>query len=72
MASKFRLRRIFKPIVKSVAKALNKIGVSPDLATIIMLCWSILSFITLVYFSNLVLFSIFVFLTGFLMALMAQ
>ncbi|NHJ20411.1 MAG: CDP-alcohol phosphatidyltransferase family protein [Candidatus Lokiarchaeota archaeon] len=65
MASKFRVRRIFRPIVKSVAKALNIIGVSPNLATIIMLSWSVISFITLVYFSNLILFSIFVFLTGF-------
>jgi phosphatidylglycerophosphate synthase len=65
MASKFRLRRFFRPLVKSVAKVLNKIGISPNLATIIMLSWSIISFVALVYFSNLFLFSIFVFLTGF-------
>lgn len=65
MASKFRLRRIFKPLVKSVAKFLSKIGVTPNLATFIMLCFSILSFVTLVFFSNLFLFSILVFMTGF-------
>jgi phosphatidylglycerophosphate synthase len=43
---------------------LNKIGVSPNLATVIMLSCSIISFVALVYFSNLILFSIFVFLTG--------
>jgi len=66
MASKFRLRRVFKPLVKSVAKILSRIGVTPNLATIIMLCFSILSYVTLVCFSNLFLFSIFVFITGFL------
>ncbi len=65
MASKFRLRRIFKPLVKSVAKILSKIGVSPNLATFIMLSFSIFSFVALVCFSNLFLFSILVFLTGF-------
>lgn len=65
MASKFRLRRIFKPLVKSVAKFLSKIGVTPNLATFIMLCFSILSFVTLVCLSNLFLFSILVFMTGF-------
>ena len=65
MASKFRLRRIFKPLVKTVANFLSKIGVTPNLATFIMLCFSIFSFVTLVCFSNLFLFSICVFMTGF-------
>ena len=65
MASKFRLRRIFRPLVKSVAIILSKVGVSPNLATFIMLNFSIFSFIALVFFSNLLLFSILVFLTGF-------
>lgn len=65
MASKFRLRRIFKPLVKSVAIFLSKVGVSPNLATFIMLSFSIFSFAALVFFSNLLLFSILVFVTGF-------
>ena len=65
MASKYRLRCIFKPFVKLVAKCLIKIGVSPNLATTIMLSFSIISFILLVFLSNLLLFSIFVFATGF-------
>ncbi|MBY8987736.1 MAG: CDP-alcohol phosphatidyltransferase family protein, partial [Candidatus Lokiarchaeota archaeon] len=65
MASKFRLRRIFRPLVKLLANILSRIGVSPNLATLIMLIFSIFSFIALVYFSNLFLFSILVFITGF-------
>ncbi len=64
MASKFRLRRIFRPFIKLLAKGLSKIGVNPNLATIIMLCFSIFSFFALVFISNLFLFSIFVFLVG--------
>ena len=64
MASKFRLRRIFRPFIKLLAKGLSKIGVNPNLATIIMLCFSIFSFFALVCFFNLFFFSIFVFLVG--------
>ncbi len=65
MASKFRLRRIFRPLVKRVAHLLSRVGLSPNLATIIMLSFSIISFILLVFLSNLLLFSIFIFATGF-------
>lgn len=64
MASKLRLRRIFKPLVTLLAKGLIKIRVSPNLATVIMLFLSILSFFALGYFGNLFFFSIFVFMTG--------
>lgn len=64
MPSKFRLRRIFRPLIKVLAKGLSKIGVTPNIATGIMLTLSICSFISLVFFTNLLLFSIFVFLTG--------
>ena len=65
MASKFRLRRIFRPLVSSVAHLLSRVGLSPNLATIIMLSFSIIGFIFLVSLSNLLLFSIFIFATGF-------
>ena len=65
MASSYRLRRIFKPLVKRVAHLLSRVGLSPNLATITMLGFSIISFILLVFLSNLLLFSIFVFATGF-------
>ena len=64
MASKFRLRYIFRPLVNLIAKGLIRIGVTPNLATIIMLSFSVLSFISLVFFRNLLCFSIFVFTTG--------
>jgi len=65
MASKFRLRRIFRPLVKRVAHLLSRVGLSPNLATLTMLSFSIISFILLVFLSSLLLFSIFVFATGF-------
>ncbi|TFG12211.1 MAG: CDP-alcohol phosphatidyltransferase family protein [Promethearchaeota archaeon] len=64
MASKFRLRIIFRPIIIILAKLLIKIGVSPNLATCIMFTFSVFSMIALIIFSNLLLFSLFVFLVG--------
>ena len=64
MASKFRLRYIFRPLVNLIAKGLIRIGVTPNLATVIMLSFSVFSFIFLVFFRNLLCFSIFVFITG--------
>jgi CDP-diacylglycerol--glycerol-3-phosphate 3-phosphatidyltransferase len=58
------LRYIFKPLVKLVAKGLIKLGISPNLATVIMLCFSILSCISIGIFRSLPLFSILVFITG--------
>jgi len=64
MASKFRLRRLFKPIINLLARVLSKIGLSANGATFTMLACSLISFLVLVFFSNYVFFSIFVFLTG--------
>jgi phosphatidylglycerophosphate synthase len=65
MPSKYRLRYIFSPLIRIIAKGLSKIGITPNMATGIMLFNSFLSFIFLVVFlKNLLLFSIFVFLTG--------
>ena len=64
MPSKYRLRYIFRPLVKFIAKGLSKIGVTPNMATIIMFCFSVISFFFLVFIQNLLLFSIFVFITG--------
>ena len=64
MPSKYRLRRIFKPLIKLLAKGLIKMRVTPNLATIIMLCFAILSFIWISFFQNLLVFSILVFITG--------
>lgn len=64
MVSKFRLRVIFRPLITTLAKLLIKIGVSPNLATSIMLILSIISMICLVIFSNILLFALMVFLVG--------
>ncbi len=64
MPSKFRLRIIFRPLIKALAKLLIKIGVSPNIATCIMFGFSIFSLICLVFFSNLLLFALGVFLVG--------
>ncbi|MFX1280014.1 MAG: CDP-alcohol phosphatidyltransferase family protein [Promethearchaeota archaeon] len=64
MPSKLRVRYIFKPLVNIIAKGLVKIGITPNLATFLMFCFSLLCFISLVLFQNLLFFSIFVFITG--------
>ncbi|MFX1552836.1 MAG: CDP-alcohol phosphatidyltransferase family protein [Promethearchaeota archaeon] len=51
-------------MVNLIAKGLIRIGVTPNLATIIMLCFSVFSFLSLALFQNLLCFSIFVFITG--------
>ncbi|MCW4032330.1 MAG: CDP-alcohol phosphatidyltransferase family protein, partial [Candidatus Bathyarchaeota archaeon] len=64
MPSIFRIRYIFNPLIRWLAKGLIKIRITPNLATIIMLCFSFFCFISLVVFQNLFSFSILVFLTG--------
>lgn len=64
MPSKYRLRKIFKPLIQLLAKGLIKIRVTPNIATISMLCFSFLSFIWISIFRNLLIFSILVFITG--------
>jgi len=67
MPSRFRVKYIFKKkLVKLLSKGLIKIGITPNLATIIMLCFSIFSFISIWPFKNLLLFSILVFITALL------
>ena len=62
--SKFRLRYIFRPLVNLLAKRLSKLGVTPNLATVMMLLFAIFSFISLVFLQNLLYFGILVFITG--------
>lgn len=64
MPSKLRVRYIFRPIVNLIAKGLSKIGVTPNIATFLMLIFAIFSFISLVFFYNLLYFAIFIFITG--------
>jgi phosphatidylglycerophosphate synthase len=64
MPSKYRLRYVFKPIIQALSRPLARIGISANIATLIMLFHSIISFVFLVILKNLILFGIFVFLTG--------
>lgn len=64
MPSKLRVRYVFRPLVRLIAKGLNRIGLSPNGATFLMLVFSILSVIGLILFNNILLFGIFVFCCG--------
>lgn len=64
MPSKLRVRYIFRPLVNLIAKGLSKIGVTPNIATLLMFIFAILSSISLVFFNNLLYFAIFLFITG--------
>jgi archaetidylinositol phosphate synthase len=64
MPSKIRLRRLFKPLIKGLAKGCSKVGLSPNGATVIMLVCSLISFFLLVYFKAYFWFGIMVFITG--------
>jgi len=62
--SKFRLRRIFSPLVIKIAELFVKMKIKPNHASFLMLLCSILSFMMLHAFNNLIIFGIFVFITG--------
>lgn len=64
MPSRIRLRRLFKPLIKVLAKGLNKVGMSPNLATLVMFLCSLVSFFSLVYFKSYLWFGIMIFMTG--------
>ncbi len=63
MPSKLRLRPMFAPIVKFIAKFLSKIGVTPNIATILMLVCSGLS-VYFLFVNDLLWFGLFLFITG--------
>ncbi len=64
MTSKFRLRPIFAPIIKFLARGFIKLRITPNVATLIMLIFSILSSLSLILFNNLLLFGVLIFITG--------
>ena len=64
MPSRIRLRRVFKPLVKGLAKGLNHVGLTPNLATLVMFLCSLVSFLILIFFENYFWFGIMVFITG--------
>ena len=64
MTSKYRLRPIFAPLIKFLAKGFVKLRITPNIATLIMLFFSIVSSLSLILLNNLLLFGIFIFITG--------
>ncbi|MGQ4875879.1 MAG: CDP-alcohol phosphatidyltransferase family protein [Promethearchaeia archaeon] len=64
MPSKFRVRYIFKPLVNLLASLFNKLGMTPNLATVIMFIFSLLAFLSIIIFQNLLFFGIFIFFCG--------
>lgn len=64
MPSKLRVKYIFRPLVNLIAKGMSKIGTTPNIATLIMFTFSIFAFISLIIFTNLLFFAIFVFSCG--------
>jgi len=64
MTSKFRLRPIFAPLIKFLAKGFIKLRITPNIATLMMLFFSILSSLSLILLDNLLLFGMFIFITG--------
>ena len=64
MPSKFRLRPIFAPLIKFLAKGFIKLRITPNIATLIMLLFSILSSLSLIFINNLLIFGVLIFITG--------
>ncbi|MHA1293970.1 MAG: CDP-alcohol phosphatidyltransferase family protein [Promethearchaeota archaeon] len=64
MPSKYRIRNFFRPLIELIAKGMNKIGITPNMATFIMFGFSILSFISLIFLNNLLFFAICIFMCG--------
>ena len=64
MTSKYRLRPLFAPLIKFLAKGFIKLRISPNIATLIMLFFSIASSLSLVFLNNLLLFGVLIFITG--------
>jgi phosphatidylglycerophosphate synthase len=65
MGSKIRLRYIFRPLVDIIAKGFYKSGIkNPNIITGLMFFFAVLGSVLLILFGNLLLFGIFVFLTG--------
>lgn len=64
MPSKFRLRYLFRPLIDRIAKILARIGITPNLTTLIMLFLSFICFLLLFIAKVEWLFGICVFCVG--------
>ncbi len=62
--SRFRLRRIFKGIVLTIARPLSKMGISPNTVTYTTLLFALIAFLSLTISGIEPVFGFFVFLVG--------
>ena len=64
MPSKFRLRPIFAPFVKFLARGAIRLHITPNQATWLMLGCAFMAGLGLILWQNLLWFGIWVFITG--------
>ncbi|WP_371803545.1 CDP-alcohol phosphatidyltransferase family protein [Candidatus Lokiarchaeum ossiferum] len=64
MPSRFRLRKIFAPVVKFMAKGFIKIKVTPNIATLLMVFCACMSALSLILWESLLLYGVWIFITG--------
>lgn len=65
LPSKYRLRRIFRPVVLKIAKSFARIGFTPNQVTILALSFSLLAFVA-IYLDFPILYGVLVFVSGLL------
>lgn len=65
MPSKYRIRRIFKPIVLKIAKGFERVGFTPNQVTLLGLIFSLLAFVAITL-GFPVLYGVLVFVSGLL------
>ncbi|MCF2141342.1 MAG: CDP-alcohol phosphatidyltransferase family protein [Candidatus Lokiarchaeota archaeon] len=66
MKRTFRLRPIFAPIVKFLAKIAINLKITPNFATWLMVSFSLISSLGLLFFQSFIWFGVWIFLTGLL------
>ena len=64
MPSRFRLRKIFAPVVKLMARGFVRLKVTPNIATLLMLFCACMSALSLILWESLLLYGIWIFITG--------
>ncbi|UYP47972.1 hypothetical protein NEF87_004257 [Candidatus Lokiarchaeum ossiferum] len=64
MPSRFRLRKIFAPVVNFMAKGFIKLQVTPNIATLLMLFCACMSALSLILWESLLWYGIWIFITG--------
>ncbi len=64
MPSRFRLRKIFAPVVKFMARGFIKVKVTPNIATLLMVFCATMSALSLILWESIFLYGLWIFITG--------